>query len=448
MTQANSPSSRIVRALVLASLFVLTLVGHGRANAQSSTSALPSFAGGRPGIGASCDTSWSAPRELLTKDGLRIYVEGPSVVGTPRGLVLVGSPTIGWMSRSNIIDTMVPVRPIDPGNTVGVSIDPSGAAVPLPRLKWSSRPITLLALNDRGALQILWATRTDTLAASNLDSIWTSTLHGDTWDRPRSLVQGQHIRWYPNFMTWTDIAGEPLTIVPMDDTTRSPGGGLLLLRRVGKEWQRRWIGTGGAPPIGSSVIATSRGSIVAAFTGELTTGGDTSSNAVVVMKLRWSDSSRIGTRVLRRVGRLSAVEPKLFMLGRTLHLVWIERENGHPGGRTLYESTSIDDGATWSEPTPTVLSGEHRGLSIVVARETRAFAALQNLEGKGVSVLSRHADGWRVERHFSGAFTPPRLMLVDGALRLMYAAAAESPEVRGMAPFTMVATRPLQCEVR
>ena len=450
MSPANQSSSSNSReSLVRALLLGCALFSRDRLGAQSSPSAPASAARAARALGSACDTSWSAPRELLTADGLRIYVEGPSALATSRGLVLTGSPTMGWMSRTNFIDTMVPVRKIDPANTVGVTIDSRGVAVPLPRVKLSGRPQTLLVTNDRGSLRIIWATSSDTaLTFSNLDSLWTSTLQGDVWSTPTSLVQGQRIRWFSNFTTLTDIAGAPLAIVPMEDTTRSPRGGFLLLRRIGAGWQRRWIGTADRPPLGSSVIATGATSIVVAFTGELSTGSDTSSNAVIVMRLAWGGSSRIATRVIRRVGRLAAVEPKLFRLGRDLHLLWIERENGHPGGRTLYESTSSDDGMSWKEPSATSLADEHRGLSIAVTGKRTAHAALLRLGSPGVTILSRHSEGWHVEASVPGALTAPTLSVANGALLLMYAAATESPEVRAMAPFTMLVTRPLRCEVR
>src|SRR5699024_6494482 len=141
---------------------------------------------------------------------------------------------------------------------------------------------------------------------------------------PRSIVQGQRIRWFTNFVTLGDVQGAPFTLVPMQDTAKSPAGGLLLLSREGAGWQRRWVATSDIPPMGSSVVATGRKSFVAAFTGDRAVGSDTSINAVFVARIASEDTSA-AVRILRRVGTRAAVEPKLFRIGRAVHLMWIER---------------------------------------------------------------------------------------------------------------------------
>jgi hypothetical protein len=443
----SAPSA--FRRLVRTTLLGLTLLAHDRLDAQGAAVASPARLRARVSRGAACDTSWSTPRELLTRDGLRIYVEGPNVLATAHGLVLTGSPTVGWMRRTNFIDTMVPVRPIDPGNTAGVLLDSSGAAVPLPRLEFSNRPFTILPVSEGSDLRLVWATTSDTAASySNLDSLWTSTLHDGKWTPPQSIVQGQRIRWFTNFATLTQIDGAPLAIVPMQDTTQRLQGGLLILRRSGNGWKRRWIGTSSHPSMGSSLIATRANSVVAAFTGDLEFGKDTSSNAVFVIRIGLGDSSAT-TRVLRRVGAMAAVDPKLFRLAGRLHLVWLERANDRPGGRSLYESTSADEGVTWSEPSLTTLPNEYRGLNVVARNGSSAFAGLYNDDRREVIVLARTEGKWLVDRAFEGsAFTPPTLTVRDDTLLLMFGSAVESPEVRTFAPFSMIATRPLRCAVR
>jgi hypothetical protein len=441
--------SRRCRALYRAMFFGLVLLGHTSIWAQSSASLGPSITPSSVRTAASCDTSWSAPRALLTQDGLRIYVEGASTVATSRGVMLVGSPTVGWMRRENFIDTLIPVRQIDPRDSPGVRLDAKGAAIPLPRLKFTRKPYSMLAVNDRGSPQLIWATTSDTSSSfGNLDSLWTSTLRAGAWTPPRSIVQGQRIRWFPNFVTLTDVHGAPLTVIPMQDTTKSPQGGLLLLQKQGNAWRRQWIGTSSFPPMGSSVASTVGDSVVVVFTGDRLVGSDTSSNALFVARLSRDDSSG-SVRVLRRLGVRAAVEPKLFRIGKSLHLMWIERENGRPGGRELYESISSDEGASWSEPVLTRLTTEYRGLSVVVTSSGAAYAALLNDLEHQVIVLSRRPRGWSIARTFAGqAFTAPTLSVGNDTLRLVFGSAAPSPELQQDAPFSMIAERPLRCSVR
>jgi hypothetical protein len=456
MPLAASHPPRIACTLARASLVGFTLLGNAALLAQGSFATRPSYSNARalgalhgPQSGALCDTSWSVPRELHTRDGLRIYVEGPSTLVTPQGLMLVGSPTIGWMTHTNFIDTLAQSRPIDPSNMVGVIIDARGAAVPLPKLQFSGRPSTILAARDRGDVRIVWATASDTAAGSfNLDSLWTSTLHDGAWTSPRSLVQGQRIRWFANTATLAEMIGQPLAVMPMQDTTKSPWGGLLLLRRSGDEWTRRWIATGVAPPMGASVLSTTSESFVIALTGEVLVGADTSTNAVFVMRVGWSkDSSGSSTRILRRVGIKSAVEPKLFRLGSTLHLMWMERPRNHMGADLLFEATSTNDGVSWTEPTSISLPAEYRGLSVVATGEQTAFAALVSDDEHTATVLVRRPSGWKIEYTLTGvAFTAPTLTLIDGKLLLTFGSGTTSPEVQATVPFLMVATRPLQCE--
>src|SRR5699024_4869726 len=96
MPSANlTPHSRLPHALIRCALLGLFLLAHSSIGAQSSAPVRPSRARSPIPTARACDTSWSAPRALLTRDGLRIYVEGPSAVTTSRGLVLTGSPTVG-----------------------------------------------------------------------------------------------------------------------------------------------------------------------------------------------------------------------------------------------------------------------------------------------------------------------------------------------------------------
>lgn len=449
MSPAIRNSLRRIRRLVRVSLLGLTLLGHDGLQAQGHSAASPARLRPQANYGKSCDTSWTNPRELLTKDGLRIYVEGPNTVATARGLVLTGSPTVGWMRRTNFVDTMVPVRPIDPRDMPGVLLDSHGAAVPLPKLTFPNRPFTILPVNEGDDLRLVWATTSDTAASySNLDSLWTSTLRDGKWTAPQSIVQGQRIRWFTNFATLIQVDGAPVAIVPMQDTTKEMPGGLLILQRRGNGWRRRWIGTSSHPSMGSSVVAAGSHSLVAAFTGDLRVGKDTSSNAVFVMRLALEDSSA-APRLLRSVGIMAAIEPKLFRMGRRLHLVWLERENERPGARSLYESTSSDEGMTWTEPVLTALPAEYRGLNIVVRNGGTAFAGLLNEAEREVMVLARREGRWIVDHAFKGlAFTPPTLTVSDDTLLVMFGSAVESPEVRAFAPFSMIATRPLRCAVR
>jgi hypothetical protein len=69
-------------------------------------------------------------------------------------------------------------------------------------------------------------------------------------------------------------------------------------------------------------------------------------------------------------------------------------------------------------------------------------------DARQVVVFARAENGWSIQQRLDGpAYTPPALTVVDGVVNVTFGAAGSSPELRGPVPFTMVATRPLRCEV-
>jgi hypothetical protein len=397
---------------------------------------------------AVCDTAWSVPRELLTADGKRVYVEVPTMLPRSRGLTLIGSPTVGWMTRTNFIDTMVSVRPIDPRTSVGVSLDSHGVATPLPPIQSTDQPLSMLAASDRGSLRIVWATSRDTSIArfGRLDAIWTSMLRGGRWSSPVPLASAPAVRWYKNTAAIIETKRGPAVLVPLLDTSRAPQGGLLLLHRTGDRWTRRWIGTGGFPPTASNMASLDARSVVMAVMGDITVGAKPSIYGLFVARSALRDTGRTELRLLRRLSDVHGSEPKFFLQGDSLRLAWLERGRSAAGVTTLLEVSSADAGETWTPPIETPLEGAFQGLTVLAGRGRGAFAAMMGQTGN-VAVLARGSSGWTLEHTVGPAQSSPTLAFGRDELMLTFGVARTTAEIPYPAPVLMVSSRPLRCRV-
>ena len=395
-----------------------------------------------------CDTGWTAPRELRTPLGQRVYVEAPVAVGDARARYLFGTPTFVWATRDSFATLGRPL----PTRAAGVKLIGEWLAVPLPALPGSVPQYTPLPVTDGENLLALWATSRDTTSGGfgSQDTLWESRLQSDRWSSPRAIWSSGELSWHPGTVALTNVGSTVVAAFPARDTTRLDRSGIVVMHRMRAGWRTTWIATGQLGVTAVALLALTPTELLIVATGGLYRPPIDALNAVYAIRMSTADTiDRPRFSVIRKFEHAHGVEPSVFRSGGGIHAVWRQPGIELAAHDSIVEATSVDAGATWTTTSTASLETNVLHLATLALDDGGGVGAALDIRRGMIITLRRASSGWLLTRDvFSEARTMPKLSEIRDRAAVMFARTARSlgPEGPYDAPVLLATSRALRCE--
>ena len=190
-----------------------------------------------------CDGSWSTPFAVHTVDGRPVYVERGVIASDGERTLVLGKPTIVWMSRDSLSLTRGANAERDAQSVIqhaGVFVDATGVATPVPPFgdaRVLDHPRLLAA--TKGRTTIVWevadseprsaSPQTETVALT------AATLTDGRWVDSQALIApGKFLFTYPPAVRAVDHIDHRVLAVAVRDSMRQVG----LAWATGASWKR------------------------------------------------------------------------------------------------------------------------------------------------------------------------------------------------------------------
>lgn len=388
---------------------------------------------------AACTTrAWSAPRELVTSTGNRLYTERPDILRIGNELVLVGSASLE-------LDTMgVPVMRTVRGGTgsdsaslqvalgSGLALSPTEARLlPLPPGTASMAAPRTVLVGD--TLHVMWGVSKDTAThpgrvtrqwtpdsapPPNNYSLWYAQYRAGVWTTPAALRDLPD----PNWNRWEtgDIvsgAGALHVVVP---ESWIPGAVAVYFRRDAGRWTSTLISmhTGA---IGYARLAVETdGTLLLAFI-TAGTSADIRWNHVHTARsfdhgVTWTEPVEVGMP-----WHGPAYDLQMVVTDSARYLAWIERPMRLPSQHDLDDSirviTQARRDSTWQPGGSLPVPFDSNGLQVALGSDATLYAVVNEGSGSGRLIIGTWRDGrWRgADRPaLPAAIASPSLAMLPG----------------------------------
>lgn len=360
-----------------------------------------------------CTSTWETPRPLVGTEGRPAYVEAPSVLRTPQGLLLVGTPSLIWYREGAFVPP-VPTTPTDTAAFVaalrrnvglfGVRFRPKEVHTPLyPPVLTGAASHVVGAVTRDGTMHAVWL-QEDVLKDHPRATLWYASLRGNVWSAPQALFSADQLYWRPG--TGALLANGNTVHVVGSYYRADSGGGVVHARRVASQWRVR---TKSIPALPNYTTAAPIGhdSVLIVFSaGDVHAGVRNGSHLFAIrtgprdtvlgepVRVQWSGLGSASWPALNVLGDWGA------RAGR-LSLTWAVVGAGGSAADSLFGMTTSDGGRTWS----TRISGAlpPQVALLTVASDTRGnshVAILANGDneraaGRGLWYTKREPDRWQ-----------------------------------------------------
>jgi hypothetical protein len=303
--------------------------------------------------------------------------------------------------------------------------------------------------NDR--LLVFWATSPDTsrYGAFHLDTLWGATFQRNRWSTPRVIWASGELTWLPGMASLGFHDGAPILAFPARVGQRSGNHGVVVVTRSGTGWHSRWIETGGLGPHAVHAASLGSGELLIAATGSVNRAHIAADRATYAIRLSTKDTSRAPQfTLIGRSGQLSPAEPRLLPTASELRVIWRNTTRTQDVPDSLMESSSTDDGASWTPPRATSLGFRTPGMRVIAQQNGDAMAFALDTKSYRITTFRRTTHGWLPDSTASFASkTLPSIAIADGRLivALGHAVRSAGPDSAYSAPVLHITTRSLTC---
>ena len=395
----------------------------------------------------SCEYRWSAPQDLLSFDGRPTYVETPTAAVTDTGLLLVGTPSFFWATRTAFDPPPGPTsadtaeyydRLRTNHSNVGMSLD---ARMRARGVHFPARPGGLveraaIAADSAGGVHLYYATRPEDSVA-----LWHTRLYGTLWTVPQRLLTESELYWPRGEVRGGREMHLAMTFSRAGTGARS-GSGVAYLRhggggtRVVLHFQRGMPMYASVLPYGDSLLI--------AFNGMDPSGRGDNGSHVFLIRASVHDSEFPPARRLHWSGSRVASWPRLFLdsssaRGRQLGVLWASAAQGEAveAADSLHVMVSRD-GVSWSPPESVELPQPARHMSVVSSTGIGIHGVTHpQKEGERATYFHWRGGAWRRLEvlPFAGIASLPSLMHVRrDSLLLIWGEARTYPGAPPEAP--------------
>lgn len=338
--------------------------------------------GGQPGLplrtltgGPRCDVSpWSEPRPLVTRDGRPAYVETPQILSTPSGTVLLGTPTMVWATPDRFDPAPRSIAPTaavseDGRRFFGLRLHPDGTVDPVPAPAAAHRFVAPRGVvSPDGTIRSVWASVGADMPATREtpSELHSADIRAGGPDSVRRVFTADVIRWFSGLQPLVVGHRNDLHFVASFDVTNR-GRGIAYIRSEGDRWVSQPHLLPGFPAT-PELLVTETDSVLVAYTATDLASGTRNGTHLWLVRAAITDSVWPRASLVRHSGLNGVGDPRLLRLGPgQLALLWtafpptLRRDS-------LFVTTSLDDGRTWSPPVSMRAAGGIGSISALADR--------------------------------------------------------------------------------